>query len=133
MNTELIVALVGVVGSIAVSFVTSRATRPKMNAEATAATTGSEVAKSADAREWVKEFRDQAKAASERADAAEARADAAEAAVDELRQRCDDAIEAVNQRVNARDQKINDLISYVFTMQRQIRMTGEIPAEPPAA
>jgi hypothetical protein len=133
MNPEIAVAILGVAGSIVVAYITSRATRPKVNAEATAATTGGEVAISGDAREWAKTFAERADRAESKAQAAEERADAAEAAVDEVRTRCDEAIAAVNKRVAARDQKINDLVAYVFTLQRQVRMAGEVPADPPAS
>lgn len=122
MSTETIVAVLGVLGGVGGGIVAGWFTRPKVNAEARAADATGQVSISGSALEWTRVFAERADRAEEKAQAAEDRADAAEQKVDELTRKCERT-----------DRKLDDCIGYVLTLQRQIRMTSEQPADPPSS
>ena len=103
------VAILSAIGTL----VNALLSRPKMSAEAKAADTGGEVAISGDAREWVREFRQDARLANEQATAAAERAKAAEERIDEL------------------EDKMDLLVDYARTLQVAIVDLGGHPPNPP--
>ena len=98
---EILTAVLTVVGGIVASIIAAFNIRPKVKAEASAATTGGDVAVSTDAREWVREFRADAQEARQRATSAEKRAEEAEDRIDALERRFDALIKSLMEHRSA--------------------------------
>lgn len=120
-NPEILTVILAVIAATGASLATGLLTRPKMSAEAKAATAGGEVALSTDARAWAETFRQETAKAVIKAQAAEVRADQAE---EEAR--------ALAVRVSELERRMNAVVAYVFTLQGQVRQAGQTPVEPPA-
>lgn len=121
-DTTTLAVVLSVIASVAVAIIAGLFNRPQVDAKARADKAGGEVALSGDAREWVIEFRQQAKDATDKAESAELRADAAE----------ERAVET-ERRVKVVEDKFEALIMYCLTLQRQLRTAQIQPADPPAS
>lgn len=107
MNSGQVLTLIAALfaGSIA-SVITGILARPKTRAEAGATAAVGEVAISGDAREWARQFAEQAAAANTRAQAAEDRCDAIE-------------------------HRLDVAIAYIRQLQREVVAVGGHPPVPP--
>lgn len=110
---QILTLMVAVIMAVGASLVTGLLSRPKQNADINATKAGGQVAISGDARQWAKQFADQATAASARADRAEEKADEAGRRLDEI------------------ESKMDSFATYCRTLQREIISLGGHPPPPP--
>lgn len=113
-SDQIVTILIALIAACGATFITGIISRPKVKAEAQAATAGGQVAISGDAREWAKAFAD-------RAAQADVRATRAEEKVAEVERRCD-----------ALDDKFRALVLYTQRLQREVVNLGGTPLPPPA-